>query len=128
MSVLSRYCGSARVLFDVSPDCFYPKPRVISSVIQLKLDERPRYNADKELFRTVVRTTFGKRRKTLRNSLHYLPYDEEDIAHVVESITFPLDKRPEDLGVEEFVALTREVESHLSKEVKDKTWRRLVRN
>ena len=114
LSVLSHFYGSPRILFDVSPECFYPKPRVTSSIIQLRLYDQPRCPVDQELFRRIVRTTFGKRRKTLRNSLHYLPYDEQTINRMIGMIKFPLEKRPEELGTDDFIMLTQEAESYLN--------------
>jgi 16S rRNA (adenine1518-N6/adenine1519-N6)-dimethyltransferase len=73
-------------------------------VIQEQLFESLPYDVDENIFRTVVRTAFGKRRKTLRNSLKYLPWDE-----LVNDARLPpslLDKRPEQLTVEQFVDLT----------------------
>jgi 16S rRNA (adenine1518-N6/adenine1519-N6)-dimethyltransferase len=113
LSVLSRFYSSPRILFDVSPECFYPKPRVTSSVLQLQLFAKPRFTINEHLFRTIVRTTFGKRRKTLRNSLSYLPYDEQAIKSILADIKFPLDKRPEELTTDDFVELTRMIELQL---------------
>lgn len=115
LSVLSRFYSTPRILFDVSPECFYPKPRVRSSVLHLQLFEKPNFAVNENIFRTVVRTTFGKRRKTLRNSLSYLPYDEQAVKTMIAGIRFPLDKRPEELTVEDFVELTQMIELRLEK-------------
>jgi 16S rRNA (adenine1518-N6/adenine1519-N6)-dimethyltransferase len=112
LSVMTRFYGRAKQLFTVSPNCFFPKPKVTSSVIQITMDATA--NAvDAELFRTVVRTAFGKRRKTLRNSLRFLPYPEETVLPALERLAFPLEKRPEELSVEEFRELTRQVREAL---------------
>jgi 16S rRNA (adenine1518-N6/adenine1519-N6)-dimethyltransferase len=57
-------------LFDVSPQCFYPRPRVMSSVISLNFRERARVDLLDEVFFTViVKAAFSSRRKTLWNNL-----------------------------------------------------------
>ncbi len=57
-------------LFDVPPPCFYPRPRVMSSVISLTFRERPRVDLLDEVFFTViVKAAFSSRRKTLWNNL-----------------------------------------------------------
>lgn len=66
--VLQRTCVPT-LLFDVSPNVFYPKPDVTSSVLRLDFAEGPGDGDDPAWFRTVVRTAFNQRRKTLRNSL-----------------------------------------------------------
>ena len=108
LSVMTRFHGEAKMLFDVSPECFYPKPRVLSTVLSIRFGETDP-EIDAALFSTIVRTTFGKRRKTLRNSLRYLPYDEQQIERLLSRIDFPLGKRPEDLSLADFALLTREI-------------------
>ena len=60
------------MLFDVSPNVFYPRPNVTSTLVRLTMRATPRAAvADEAFFRSMVRGVFGKRRKTLRNSLRY---------------------------------------------------------
>ncbi len=57
-------------LFDVPPPCFYPRPRVMSSVISLTFRERPRVELlDEVFFMVIVKAAFSSRRKTLWNNL-----------------------------------------------------------
>jgi 16S rRNA (adenine1518-N6/adenine1519-N6)-dimethyltransferase len=58
------------------------------------------------MFLRVVKTAFNQRRKTLRNSLKSFGLKEQIAAN---SNLFQ--KRPEQLGVEEFVRLTKMIES-----------------
>lgn len=112
LSVYAQLYGRMALLFPVSLHCFYPKPRVSSAVIREQLYESLPYEVDEEFFRTVVRTTFGKRRKTVRNSLKYLPWEE-----LVQDATISsslLDKRPEQLSVEQFVELTNVLSKHMA--------------
>ena len=70
LSVMLGYCCTAERLFDVPPEAFRPRPRVMSTVVRLR-PHRPLPLAaeDEEGFADVVRVAFGQRRKTLRNSL-----------------------------------------------------------
>src|SRR5712692_5864921 len=65
LSVYARFYGKMKILFTVSPNCFYPKPKVSSAVVQEALFDQIPHEVDEQLFRAVVRTSFGKRRKTL---------------------------------------------------------------
>lgn len=114
LSVLSQFYGAPKVLFTVSPNCFYPRPNVTSTVIRMKLLKEGQYPVDVELLRTVVRTAFGKRRKTLRNSLKFLPFDKDTVAQVLPGITIPLNRRAEELTVEHWITLTNEIGACLS--------------
>ena len=112
-SVYARFYGELGILFNVSPNCFYPKPKVSSAVIQETLFEKLPYKVDEQLFRTVVRTAFGKRRKTVRNALKYLPF-EKDLVQTFVGASNPLfDKRPEQLAVAHYVELTNTIEERL---------------
>ncbi len=109
LSVYARFYGKMKVLFNVSPNCFYPKPKVLSAVVQEKLFEQNAHEVDERLFRTVVRTSFGKRRKTLRNALKYLPFEDDVVREIVAVPSPLLDKRSEQLTPEQFVELTNMV-------------------
>jgi len=117
LSVFAHFYGIPKCLFNVSPNCFYPKPKVTSTVVQIHLHDEILYNVNEKLFSSVVRTAFGKRRKTLRNSLSYLPYDASMVETLLEKIDFPLDKRPEQLTVEQFVGLTNQIEQILRRHI-----------
>lgn len=109
LSVYARFYGTMEVLFRVSPNCFYPRPKVASAVIQEQLHEDIPYDVDEQLFRTTVRTAFGKRRKTLRNALKYLPLETRIVDAVTKGRSTILDKRPEQLTVEQFVDFTNRI-------------------
>lgn len=114
LSVLTQFYGKPRVLFTISPNCFYPKPKVTSAVIQIGIHEQIPNNVNEQILQTVVKTTFGKRRKTLRNSLQYLPYDKALLKEFIREKKVPVDKRPEQLSVEQFVHLTQHIEQLIS--------------
>ncbi len=104
--ILAVFCGYyavVRELFEVSRNVFYPKPDVTSLVMQLTMHDRPVHPArDEEFFREMVRAVFGKRRKTLRNSLRYFT--------APRGILLPdlplLGQRPEELSLRELVDLS----------------------
>ncbi len=104
LSVVCRYAGTPEILFDVSPNAFYPKPAVSSAVMRLTFDGGTVPSPEEEkTFRMVVRGTFGKRRKTLRNGLKSLGIDPD----ALDGCGVDLDLRPEALGVAEFLAISR---------------------
>lgn len=91
-------------LFTVEPDVFDPPPKVKSAVIRMTRNKRTELDCDETLFKTVVKTAFNQRRKTLRNSLKSLLREKNSIS------TLPVfDKRPEQLSVEEFIELTNQL-------------------
>jgi len=105
LSVLLQMWYDVRYLFTVPPGVFNPPPKVHSGVIELTRNARVDAGCDEALFKTVVKTTFGQRRKTIRNSLRgLLPPG----AAVPDSPLMAM--RPEQLSVDQFVELTLEVQ------------------
>ena len=69
-SVLLQAFAEVRVAFGVSRRSFLPRPDVDSAVVDIRWSVAPRAEVgDPELFREVVRSAFGQRRKMLRNAL-----------------------------------------------------------
>ena len=90
-------------LFTVGPGAFNPPPKVQSAVIRLTRNSRTSLGCDEKLFRTVVKTAFGQRRKTLRNSLKPVLQQSMDQGLTTNKV---FDLRPERLSVEDFINLT----------------------
>jgi 16S rRNA (adenine1518-N6/adenine1519-N6)-dimethyltransferase len=107
--ILSMYCQSFRVM-DVPGSCFYPEPKVTSSVLKLIIREKPLVVlGDDVLFRKIVQVAFSKRRKTLLNNLRYshLPgYSENSLLSALQETGIDGIRRAETLSAEEFGALT----------------------
>lgn len=104
LSVLLQAYYKVEYLFKVSPGVFTPPPKVMSAVIRLVRNEQAQLNCDEKLFVQVVKQGFNTRRKTLRNALKNL-----HLAPEVSSLPL-LDKRAEQLTVEDFISLTRLIE------------------
>lgn len=107
LSVIISFYAETEILFKVSPSCFFPKPKVNSAVIKVKFYPALRYDVDEHIFKEIVRTAFGKRRKTLHNALKYLPFYDEVSTKLEKFELFSLNKRAEELSLEQFVELTR---------------------
>jgi 16S rRNA (adenine1518-N6/adenine1519-N6)-dimethyltransferase len=111
LTVATELSSSPGILFDVSPKCFYPEPKVWSSIIEFDLSEqivsRDKYKKTMEL----VRTAFNQRRKTMKNSLK--KYIEKNthltlnqyVADADEGLAKIFTQRPEELSAKEFVDL-----------------------
>lgn len=102
LSVLLQAWYEVEYLFTVSEKVFDPPPKVKSAVIRMTRNKRTELGCDEKLFKTVVKTSFNQRRKTLRNSMKPL------LGKECPDYALPIfDKRPEQLSVEQFVELTR---------------------
>ncbi|MFN0030753.1 MAG: 16S rRNA (adenine(1518)-N(6)/adenine(1519)-N(6))-dimethyltransferase RsmA [Flavobacteriales bacterium] len=101
LSVLLQAFYDTEYLFTVEAHEFTPPPKVKSGVIRMKRKENLVLDCDEKIFKTVVKTAFNQRRKTLRNSLKSLSNGEVDMSSKF------FDKRPEQLSWKEFVELTK---------------------
>lgn len=108
LSIFIQAWYKVEYLFTVHEHVFNPPPKVKSAVIRMTRNETTRLGCDEKLFRQIVKTTFNQRRKTLRNSIaSILPKDNPLSADPI------FNKRPEQLSIEEFIALTNRVENAL---------------
>lgn len=109
LGVLLNFFAETKLCFKISPNVFYPKPKVFSAIIHLKFNKKLPTGLNTELFVQVVKAAFGNRRKTLKNSLGNSKFNEIDFS--VDK--FDLSRRAEELSINEFVQLTQIIENHL---------------
>lgn len=106
LSVLLQAWYDCEYLFDVPADVFNPPPKVTSGVIRLTRNSRTDLGCDPKFFKTVVKTAFGQRRKTLRNSLaSVIPPGSEALTSKYMA------ERPERLSVDNFIELTNQIKN-----------------
>jgi 16S rRNA (adenine1518-N6/adenine1519-N6)-dimethyltransferase len=101
-SVLSQAFYKVDYLMDVPPHFFDPPPKVNSGVVRYTRHDSPYDIADIKCFFQSVKAGFGQRRKTLRNALK----SYADVSKI-ESVT--LDKRAEQLSVEQWIDLSNQI-------------------
>lgn len=105
------YCQT-RLLFDVPPSCFEPRPKVTSSVIKLTKRDTPAASVDEKLFFQIVRAAFNQRRKTLVNALasgFSGRLEKARIAACISACGLSEAVRGETLSIGDFAALTNAV-------------------
>ena len=107
LSVLLQAFYKIEYLFTVHEQVFTPPPKVKSAVIRLTRNASQTLNCNEELFFKVVKASFNQRRKTIRNSIKSLSEN-----HEIDSIY--LDKRAEQLSVNDFVELTMAFENAMN--------------
>lgn len=109
LAILTQVNAVPKIVYNVPPTAFFPKPKVTSSVVRLELKNDSSVIKDVNLynlFKQIVKSSFNQRRKVMRNSLKKL-FEEKNIDF--DSVNFDFSKRPEQLSIEEFVELANEV-------------------
>jgi len=119
LSVAVQYYCEPEIITKVPRAVFIPQPNVESTVIRLKVLDRPRVNIDnRKLFFKVVKASFAKRRKTLLNSLSMgtVGLDKKDIKEALSLSEIDSKRRGESLAIEEFALLA----NNINKIIKEK--------
>lgn len=109
LAVMAGYCSTVSVMTEVKAARFFPKPKVDSLVINISFKDHAEPSAtDESLLYKVVKASFSKRRKTLRNSLSGPILQIDAVTAARELIAAGIDpiRRAETLTVEEFVNLS----------------------
>ncbi len=103
-----RYFSDPQILFDVSPGSFYPAPNVYSSVMRLRVLERPAVAPKDESFMfSLIRAAFSQRRKTAANAISSaLGLDKAEILCALSNINVSETARPESMTLAQFCALS----------------------
>ncbi len=111
ISVRLAYAAAARSLFSIAPDAFRPRPKVVSSFVEIAFHRAPPVAVrDEALLYRVVRAAFAQRRKTLRNTLALLPEaPPERHAGLAARVGIDFGRRGETLSLEEFARLANAV-------------------
>ena len=109
LSLAVQYYAKPQIIANVPPNCFMPRPKVGSAVIQLVRYEKPPVEVvnEKLMFR-LIRASFNQRRKTLVNGLknsQELDFSREEIEKVMAETGIPLNVRGEALTLKEFADL-----------------------
>ena len=106
LAIQTQLYTAPKILFNVPPTAFFPKPNVNSSVVKLDFNKPDSGIKDKNLFKEIVRESFGQRRKTMRNSLKKF---SERYGIDFNKIDFDFSRRPESLTVKEFEDLSDQI-------------------
>lgn len=111
LSVWCQVHGRVTEKVSVSPEAFFPRPKVRSTVLKIELFAEP-LAGDGELphLRGLVRAAFGQRRKTLSNTMiSWLGRERIDIDRFLLTQDIDPKRRGETLSVDEFIKLARAV-------------------
>ncbi len=108
-TLFAGFYAAPSIRFDVPPDCFYPRPKVTSSVITLDKKGPPAELRDPELLFSITRAAFSQRRKTLTNGLSPLfagKLSKQELQELITQCGFDERVRGETLSLDDYVVLS----------------------
>ncbi|MDD4111520.1 MAG: 16S rRNA (adenine(1518)-N(6)/adenine(1519)-N(6))-dimethyltransferase RsmA [Herbinix sp.] len=110
LSLAVQYYAKPYIAANVPPNCFMPRPKIGSAVINLTPHQTPPFNVENEsLLFSLIRASFNQRRKTLVNGIYNyegLHFSKEDIIGVLDAMGIPNNIRGEALSLEQFVGIS----------------------
>jgi len=108
LAISVQLFSEPEILFDVSRNSFWPKPKVDSAVIRLKVYKVIKYDIDEDEFFEIVKTGFSSKRKLLVNNLSdKLKIPKEKIYNVFKEIGLDKKGRAQDLSINEWVRILK---------------------
>lgn len=117
LSLAVQYYASPKIVANVPPNCFMPRPKVGSAVIRLTRHTVPIVSVeDEKLMFCLIRASFNQRRKTLANGLSNaseIRLPKEIIQESIRELGVPETIRGEALSLEQFAVFSNIIKRKL---------------
>jgi len=114
LSLFVQFYTSCRKAFKVKRDCFFPRPEVDSVFLKVKFYDKPKVSVrNVELLFRIIRRAFQGRRKMIVNSLSGekgIGIDKSKFIDILKNNRLDICARPEDLSLEEYGAISDELD------------------
>ena len=104
ISVLAQWRSSPVIAMNVPPSAFVPPPKVTTSIVHLELHPGPKYEADIQILKSLVKAAFSQRRKMLRSILRSI---SPKIESIITSAGVNPEARADSVSVSDYCALAR---------------------
>ena len=112
ISILSNWRLKVKKHFDVSKNCFYPKPKINSTVLSFQPIQKINYNINNPaILENITRIFFSSRRKMINKPLQDIFGNNK---HVIKKLNLNLKNRPENLSCEMYYKIAQEYEKLIS--------------
>ena len=102
LSLTTQLYTKPSLKFIVSKKSFSPPPKIDSAVVHFQVSTKPTFPVkDAALFLDIVKTAFGQRRKTIKNSLNSF----HGLTEALDTTSINPSIRPEKLSMQDFIRL-----------------------
>ena len=107
LSIISNWRLNIKKEFNISPQCFFPKPNVDSTLLSFVPKKEFYYIKNPENLEKITRIFFNQRRKMIKNPLKQIFKNPEKVA---VNFKLNLNLRPQNLSPLTYFNITREYE------------------
>ena len=108
LSILANWKLKVVKIFDIEPECFFPKPKVDSSLLLFSPKIKTYKIKDPKNLEKVTRIFFSHRRKMLKKPFNQLFNGNQEI---LDKLKIDLNLRPQNLDFETYYQLTKEYDN-----------------
>ena len=102
LSILTNWLTKSKKLFDIPSEAFIPRPKITSSVIQLKPLHKPLYDVSFESIEKITQMAFSQRRKMIKTSLKKI-----NGQIILKELNISPNLRPENLSIIDFCKIAK---------------------
>jgi 16S rRNA (adenine1518-N6/adenine1519-N6)-dimethyltransferase len=103
LSILTNWLTKSKKLFDIPSEAFIPRPKITSSVIQLKPLHKPLYDVSFESIEKITQMAFSQRRKMIKTSLKKV-----NGQIILKELNISPNLRPENLSIIDFCKIAKQ--------------------
>ena len=107
LSIISNWKLDIEKIIDIKPNCFFPKPKVESSLLKFTPKKKFFQLQDPNNLEKITRIFFNHRRKMIKKPFNQI--FSKNI-NILKKLNITLDLRPQNLNFETYYKLAREYE------------------
>lgn len=114
LTLLTRFYADVRRAFEISRNCFSPKPKVDSTVMELVFRSQLPERVNEKVLFDLIKHGFGKRRKKILNALSEgfkETYSKEEMKSLLLKAGIDEQARAEELMLKDFMRLAEQIDS-----------------
>ncbi len=114
LTILAQFFADVEIIKKVPSKCFFPRPKVDSALVKLKVRKTPLVELDDyKFFRRVLKASFASRRKNIKNCLQNAGFDKDAVQKTLEELNISENTRGETLSIEQFGELSVKLKANL---------------
>ena len=108
ITILSNWKFNINKIFDISPECFFPKPKIKSTLLEFIPKKKIVKLSNPKNLENITKIFFSQRRKMVKKNFTKLFKNYKDVQN---KINIKLTDRPQNISVDKFLIIVKEYEN-----------------
>ena len=110
ITILANWKFDIKKIFDISPECFFPKPKIKSTLLEFVPKKKIIDIRHPKNLENITKIFFNQKRKMIKRSLINLFDNFNDVS---KKVNIKLTDRPQNISIEKFLLIVKEYENKL---------------